>query len=160
VYINKNAGLIILVCAIIIVGLVFSGPLMAQDKPVDRADAQEVANHVIKLIKDGNYEAILEIMDPDRKEEFMPLTEKKRKEIAALFEKDKVKIGTTASVSELRQVTTYSGKDGVAAKIHTNKGEVFVIVLSKGSDYFYYFEDTLNLSEKLYKKLTLLKEIK
>lgn len=154
---NKIAKFIVIFCAIFAAGLIFNGLLAAQEMKVDRADPKEMANHVIKLIKAENHDALLEIMDPDRKEEFMPLTDKKRKEIARLFEKDKKKIGKTNSVSELRKVTTYSGKDGVAAKVRKKKGEVFVIVLSKGSDYLYYFEDTLNLSDKLYKKLDLVK---
>jgi len=131
----------------------------AHAEQLDRSDAVKVANTVLQALIHDNYEAIVDLMSPEQKEEYMPLTPERLKELEKFFSKDKKKAGNSTSVTEICKITTYRGKTGVAAKVNTKGDEVYVIILAlEGSMYF--FEDALSLSNSLYKKLEVLQTIK
>jgi hypothetical protein len=119
---------------------------------LDRTDPAKVANYVLEAIQIENYVALIDLMPADRQKEYLPLTPEKRQEVEKLFSKDKKKAGKIKQVSEIRKLTTYRGVPGVAAKVSNKNSEVFVIVLSYENNLFY-FDDTLNLSPDLFKKL-------
>jgi hypothetical protein len=146
-------SVIVLLFGISVIGASLNG------EELNRSDPEKVANFILNEILSENYEAVINLMTPEQQKDYLPLTTEKRKEVDKLFSRDKKKIGKIKQVSELRKLTTFRGKDGVAAKIDKRDEEVYVIILSLENNR-YYFEDTLNLSSDLYKKLELVKKIK
>ncbi len=126
---------------------------------LDRTDPEKVANYVLEAIQIENYVALIDLMPSDQQKDYLPLTPEKRLSVEKLFGKDKKKAGKIKQVSEIRKLTTYRGVPGVAAKVSDKNSEVFVIVLSYENN-LYYFEDTLNLSPDLFKKLVPYKKDK
>ena len=61
-------------------------------------------------------------------------------------------------VSEIRECTTFSGKPGIAAKVRQKSGELYVIVLSK-VDNLYYYDNLLTLAPEAYNGLKLIKKL-
>ncbi|UCH93734.1 MAG: hypothetical protein JSV88_26180 [Candidatus Aminicenantes bacterium] len=138
----------------------FLGPvsiLVCQD--LDRTDPLAVANYALMLVRVGDVDGMLGIMDKDQKKAYVPFTPDKREEMQNAVKEYSEKIGKVTQVSEIRELTTLSGKPGVAAKIGKKSGEVVVIVLSK-EDNIYYYDDFLTLTSKAYKQLKLIKKAK
>jgi len=144
---------------VLVIYLVAFSPLAAQGKPVDRTDPVKVANYILNALHADDYGAIISLMEESRKKEFMPLSPDSLAEAKELFRRDKGKLGDIIRISELRELTTFKGKPGVAAKVKKKGDEVFVIILGRdGSSY--YFEDNYTLSSDLYKKLKFIKKVK
>jgi hypothetical protein len=141
---------------LLIVILVFSSLLVGQEP--DLSDPVKVANDVLNFIQSDNAEGMLAVMDPDQKQAYLPFTPDKRQEILRVIGKDKGKIGKVKTISEIRECTTFSGKPGIAAKVRKKGGELYVIVLSK-VDNLYYYDNLLTLTPDAYKELKLIKKI-
>lgn len=141
---------------LLMVILVFNSLLVGQEP--DLSDPVKVANDVLNFIQSGNADGILAIMDPDQKQAYLPFTPDKRQEILRVIGKDRKKIGKVKSISEIRKCTTFSGKPGIAAKVRKKGSELYVIVLSK-VDNVYYYDNLLTLTPDAYKELKLIKKI-
>jgi hypothetical protein len=142
--------------ALLMIILVFS-PLLAAQEP-DLSDPVKVANDVLNFIQSDDAEGMLAVMDPDQKQAYLPFTPDKRQEILRVIGKDREKIGKVKKVSEIRACTTFSGKPGIAAKVRQKSGELYVIILSK-VDNLYYYDNLLTLTPDAYKKLKPIKKI-
>lgn len=136
--------------------LVFSLPLMAQEP--DLTDPVKVANDVLNFIQSDNAEGMLAVMDPDQKQAYLPFTPDKRQEMLRVIGKDKEKVGKVKQISEIRECTTFSGKPGVAAKVRRKSGELYVIILAKIND-LYYYDNLLTLTPDAYNNLKPIKKI-
>ena len=124
---------------------------------VDHADPIRVANYALGLIRVGDVDGLLEIMAPDLKKGYIPFTPEKREELQGIVHKDRELIGKFKEVTEIRECTTVGGKPGVAGRIWKKSGEVFVIILVK-EDNLYYYESLLTMTAKAYKDLNLIKK--
>jgi hypothetical protein len=141
---------------LLIVILIFSSLLVSQEP--DLSDPVKVANDVLNFIHSDNAEGILAVMDPDQKQAYLPFTPDKRQEILRVIGKDKEKIGKVKTISEIRECTTFSGKAGIAAKVRKKGSELYVIVLSK-VDNLYYYDNLLTLTPDAYKELKLIEKL-
>jgi hypothetical protein len=141
----------------LLIGIFIFNPLLAAQEP-DLTDPVKVANDVLNFIQSDNAEGMLAVMDPEQKQAYLPFTPDKRQEILRVIEKDKEKIGKVKEVTEIRECTTFSGKPGIAAKIREKSSELYVIVLSKEND-LYYYDNLLTLTPDAYDKLKLIKKI-
>lgn len=143
--------------SVLLMGILFFSPILVGQEP-DLSDPVKVANDVLNFIQSGNAEGMLAVMDPDQKQAYLPFTPDKRQEILRMIGKDKEKIGRVKTISEIRECTTFSGKPGIAAKIRKKGGELYVIVLSKIDD-LYYYDNLLTLTPDAYKNLKLIRKI-
>jgi hypothetical protein len=141
----------------LLIGIFIFSSLLAAQEP-DLTDPVKVANDVLNFIQSDNAEGMLAVMDPDQKQAYLPFTPDKRQEILRVMEKDKEKIGKVKEVTEIRECTTFSGKPGVAAKIREKSSELYVIILSKENN-SYYYDNLLTLTPDAYDKLKLIKKI-
>jgi hypothetical protein len=141
----------------LLIGIFIFSSLLAVQEP-DLTDPVKVANDVLNFIQSDNAEGMLAVMDPDQKQAYLPFTPDKRQEILRVMEKDKEKIGKVKEVTEIRECTTFSGKPGVAAKIREKSSELYVIILSKENN-SYYYDNLLTLTPDAYDKLKLIKKI-
>jgi hypothetical protein len=141
---------------VLLMGIIVFNTLLVAQEP-DLTDPVKVANDVLKFIQSDDAEGMLAVMDPDQKQAYLPFTPDKRQEILRVIGKDKEKIGKVKEVSEIRQCTTFSGKPGIAAKVRRKSSELYVIILSK-VDNLYYYDNLLTLTPNAYKKLKLIKE--
>jgi hypothetical protein len=147
-----SASLMVL---LFLIAVLVSSPGLKSQEP-DLSDPEKVANDAINFIQNDNAEGMLSIMDPDQKRAYLPFTPDKRQEMIRMINKDKEKIGKVKRVSEIRECTTFSGKPGIAAKVRKKSGELYVIILSK-QDNLYYYDNLLTLTPDAYKKLKLIK---
>lgn len=141
---------------VLLMGILVFSPLLVGQEP-DLGDPVKVANDVLNYIHTDNADGMLAVMDPDQKQAYIPFTPDKRQEILRVIGKDKGKIGKVKKISEIRECTTFSGKPGIAAKIRKKSGELYVIILSK-VDNLYYYDNLLTLTPDAYKKLKLIKK--
>ena len=142
---------------VLLMAILVLNPLLVGQEP-DLSDPVKVANDVLNFIKSNNAEGMLAVMDPDQKQAYLPFTPDKRQEILRVIGKDKEKIGRVKTISEIRECTTFSGKPGIAAKVRKKGGELYVIVLSK-VDNLYYYDNLLPLTPDAYKELKFIKKI-
>lgn len=147
----------ILETAMLLIGIFIFNSLLAAQEP-DLTDPVKVANDVLNFIQSDNAEGMLAVMDPEQKQAYLPFTPDKRQEILRVMEKDKEKVGKVKEVTEIRECTTFSGKPGIAAKIRERSSELYVIILSKEND-LYYYDNLLTLTPDAYDKLKLIKKI-
>ncbi|UCH93735.1 MAG: hypothetical protein JSV88_26185 [Candidatus Aminicenantes bacterium] len=131
--------------------------LAGQD--IDLADPEKVANHALIAIQEGDADAMLQVMDPEQKKMYLPLTPDKRLGLQKMMENDKEKIGRVKKVSEIRECTTLSGKPGAAAKIRQKSDELYVIILAN-QDNLYYYENLLTVTPDVYRNLKLIKKVR
>lgn len=117
---------------------------------VDHTDPIAVANGFLEYLRDNNIEAIVGLMIGRQQEEYQAMMQSNRDDVARIFNNYKKKIGKVTKVSDLRKMTTLSGKPGVAAKVKKKGGEVFVIILSKDGVNFY-FENCLSYTAQRFK---------
>lgn len=143
--------------SVLLLGILVFSPLLVAQEP-DLTDPVKVANDVLNFIQSDNAEGMLAVMDPDQKQAYLPFTPDKRQEILRVIGKDKEKIGKVKKVSEIRECTTFSGKPGVAAKVRRRSGELYVIILAKIDD-LYYYDNLLTLTPDAYNNLKLIKKI-
>ncbi|MCP5051376.1 MAG: hypothetical protein GY940_29690 [bacterium] len=130
-----------------------SSPLTAND--INRSDPAGVANAFLKALREDDYNGIIRLMSDTQRQEYQEMLDKDPKNFKRLFLKDKKKAGKTKQVTELRKMTTFSGKQGIAAKVKKKKKEVYIIVLSEeGKNYFY--ENSVTVTAALYNKLTFI----
>lgn len=125
----------------------------------DRTDPVTVANYVLKLSLVGDVDGMRSMMHPDQKETYTPFTSEKREQLEKQVAYDREKIGKVTEISEIRELANFSGKPAVAAKIRKKSGEVYMIVLTKDQN-LYYYDSFLTLGAKAYKKLKLIKKAK
>jgi len=149
--------LALLETVMLLMGTLILSSLLAAQEP-DLTDPVKVANDVLNFIQSDNAEGMLAVMDLEQKQAYLPFTPDKRQEILRVIEKDKEKIGKVKEVTEIRECTTFSGKPGVAAKVREKSGELYVIILSKEND-LYYYDNLLTLTPDAYEKLKLIKKI-
>jgi len=142
---------------VLLMAILVLSPLLVGQEP-DLSDPVKVANDVLNFIQSDNAEGMLAVMDPDQKQAFLPFTPDKRQEILRVMGKDKEKIGKVKKISEIRECTTFSGKPGVAAKVRKKGSELYVIVLSK-VDNLYYYDNLLTLTPDAYKELKLIQKL-
>ena len=142
---------------VLLMGILVLNPLLVGQEP-DLSDPVKVANDVLNFIKSDNADGMLAVLDPDQKQAYLPFTPDKRQELLRVIGKDKEKIGKVKSVSEIRECTTFSGKPGVAAKVRKKGSELYVIILSK-IDNLYYYDNLLTLAPDAYNGLKLIKKI-
>lgn len=126
---------------------------------MDRTDPVTVANYVLKLILVGDVDGLLAMMHPDQKETYTPFTPERREQFQKQVANDREKIEKVFEVSEIRDLANFSDKPAVAAKIMKKSGEVYVIVLIKEEN-LYYYDSVLTMGAKAYKKLNLIKKAK
>lgn len=159
-YVNKsNSFYAILLMLVFFLGT--ASLLLAQETaaPVDRTDPEAVAKYVLTSIKKNDLDAILDVMDKDQKNDFLPFDAQNRQALGLIVKKDLEKIGKRAKISELRKCTTLSGKPGVVARAGRKGDEVHVIILSLEDD-IYSYENILTLLNKAYKELTFIKKVR
>jgi len=149
--------LTLLETVILLTGILVFSPLVVAQEP-DLTDPVKVANDVLKFLQSDNAEGILAVMDPEQKQAFLPFTPDKRQEILNMIAKDKEKVGKVKEVTEIRECKTFSGNPGVAAKVREKSGELYVIILSK-QDNLYYYDNLLTLTPDAYDKLKPIKKI-
>lgn len=147
--------LVLFVLFSFIIGIFVLNPLLIGQEP-DLSDPETVANQVLNFIQTRNAEGMLMVMDPDQKQAYLPFTPDKQQEILRVIDKDKEKVGRVKKVSELRECTTFSGKPGIAAKVRRKSSELYVIILSK-QDNLYYYDNLLTITPDAYKNLKLVK---
>lgn len=126
---------------------------------IDLTDPEKVANQALIAIQEGDTDAMLQVMEPEQKKMYLPLTTVKRLGLQKLMESDKEKIGRVKTVSEIRECTTLSGKPGVAAKVRQKSEELYVLILAN-EDNLYYYENLLTVTPDAYNNLKLIKKIK
>lgn len=134
----------------LIVGVCFYGFTSFLYGAVDHTDPEAVANAFLEYLKDNNTEAIVGLMVGQQKEEYQTMLKSNKEDVSRIFNNYKKKIGKVSKVSDLRKMTTLSGKPGVAAKVKKKGGEVFVIILSKDGINFY-FENCLSYTAQRFK---------
>ena len=147
--------LVLFVLFSFLTGILIFNPFLIGQEP-DLSNPETVANQVLNFIQTGNAEGMLMVMDPDQKQAYLPFTPDKKQEMLRVIEKDKEKVGKVKKVSELRECTTFSGKPGIAAKVRRKSSELYVIILSK-QDNLYYYDNLLTLTPDAYKKLKQVK---
>ena len=154
----KRSGVYFVLFALLVSGfLAFNYFLAAQE--MDRTDPVTVANYVLKLILVGDVDGLLAMMHPDQKVSYTPFTPERREQFQKKVANDREKIEKVFEVSEIRDLANFSDKPAVAAKIMKKSGEVYVIVLTKEEN-LYYYDSFLTLGAKAYKKLNLIKKAK
>jgi hypothetical protein len=126
---------------------------------IDRSDPVRVANYVIKLIIVGDVDGLREMMHPNQKETYTPFTVERREQLQKQATDEREKIEKVLEISEIRELGNFSGKPAVAAKIRKKSGEIYVIVLTKDEN-LYYYDSFFTLGAKAYKKLNLIKKAK
>jgi hypothetical protein len=139
-------------------GAAFLLPAVAPADSVNRSDPAAVAKYVLNSIQQNNLEALLEVMDKDQKQGYLPLTPENREALAKLVRDDLKKVGKRGRISELRKCTTLSGKPGVVARARKKGDEVYVIILAKEND-IYSYENTLTLLKQAYNELIFIKKV-
>jgi hypothetical protein len=140
-------------------GIIIPGIFLAGQEADRRTDPEKMANYVLGLIRVGDVDGLLEVMEPEQKNIYLPFTSEKRQELLQQVQKDSEKIGTELKISETRECSTMKGKPGIAARIWKKKKEVLVIILSKIENRYYY-ENLLTLSSDAYKELKRIKKVK
>ena len=150
------------ICFVLFVLLVctffdFKYYLAAQE--MDRTNPVTVANYVLKLILVGDVDGLLAMMHPDQKETYTPFTPERREQMQKQVANDREKIEKVFEISEIRELPNFSDKPTVAAKIMKKSAEVYVIVLTREEN-LYYYDSFLTLGTKAYKKLKLIKKAK
>jgi hypothetical protein len=153
---EKQFALFVMV--VFLMGILVCGPFLVGQEP-DLGDPEKVANDVLNFIRTDDAEGMLAVMDPEQKQAYLPFTPDKRQEMLRMMGKDKEKIGRVKKISEIRECTTFSGKPGIAAKIREKSYELFVIILAK-QDNLYYYDNLLTVTPDAYKKLKLIKKVK
>lgn len=146
------------VTVLIAVYCLLSSGFYVMGQEIDRTDPVKMSNFILDSIKNGRYYQIVQVMNPQKAEEYLPFDEGKLRALESLFSRDQKKIGNTTAVSELRKVNSFVNREGLAAKVNKKGDEVFVILLSKDGDQ-YYFEDTLTISKELYEKLEFIRKV-
>jgi hypothetical protein len=132
---------------------------MGFSQEINRKDPVAVANTFLKSLHDSDYQTIIQLMSENQRKEYQTIMSNNPKDIEKIFSKDKKKAGKTTEVSELRKMTTFSGKPGIAAKVRKKGPEIFIIILAQeGENYFY--ENSLTVTAKLYHQLTLIQKVK
>lgn len=154
----KRSGVYFVQFVLLLCGFLgFDYFLAAQE--MDRTDPVKVANYVLKLILVGDVDGLLTTMHPNHKETYMPFTPERREQMQQQVANDREKIGKVLEISEIRELTNFSGKPAVAAKVNKKSDEVYVIVLTREGN-LYYYDSFLTLGAKAYKKLKLIKKAK
>jgi hypothetical protein len=154
----KRPGVYFVLFALLICGFPgFNYFLAAQD--IDRTDPLRVANYVLKLMLVGDVDGLLTMMHPNQKETYTPFTPERREQFQELVAKDREKIGKVMEISEIRELANFSGKPAVAAKVNKKSDEVYVIVLTREEN-LYYYDSFITLGAKAYKTLNLIKKAK
>jgi hypothetical protein len=126
---------------------------------LDQSDPVAVANAFLQALQNGNYTTIVSLMLAEQQQEYQAILQSNPQDMANLFQKDKQKAGKKTRITELRKMKTLSGKDGVAAKVKKEGEDIYVVILAK-VDNKYYYENSLTLGEKLYKSLTFIRKVK
>ncbi len=118
---------------------------------VEQNDPGILANHILALIRVNDCDGLLEIMDNDVKNDFLPFNFDNRQKLQDLISSFIAQIGKVEKVSDLKVCTTPKGKPGVAAKIKKKDDNVLLIILSK-TDNVYFFENCDLLPLKTFKE--------
>jgi hypothetical protein len=154
----KRPGVYFVLFALFVSGFLDFNYFLAGQE-IDQTDPVTVANYVLKLSLVGDVDGIRAMMHPDQKETYTPFTSEKREQLQKQVANDREKIGKVTEISEIRELTNFSGKPAVAAKIRKKSAEVYAIVLTKEEN-LYYYDRFLTLGAKAYKKLKLIKKTK
>ena len=154
----KQPGTYFVLFALLVCGLLGCNDfLAAQD--MDRTDPGAVANYVLKLILVGDVDGLLDMMHPARKESYTPFTPEKREQMQNQVAQDREKIGKVMEISEIRELENFSGKPAAAARVNKKGDEVYVIVLTREEN-IYYYDSFFTLGAKAYKALKLIQKAK
>ena len=125
---------------------------------IDRKNPVAVANAFLEAVHNNDYNTIITLMSSEQRKEYETIMKRSPEDIEKIFSKDKKKAGKVKQVTELRKITTFSGKPGIAAKVKKKGRETFVIILSQeGDEYFY--ENSLTVTSKLYKQLAFIQKV-
>jgi hypothetical protein len=154
----KRRAVFFLLFVLLVSGLLDFNYFLAGQE-MDQTDPVKLANYVLKLILVGDVDGLRAIMHPDQKETYTPFTIERREQLQQQVANDREKIEKVLEISEIRELTNFNDKPSVAARIRKKSGEVYVIVLTKDEN-LYYFETLLTLEAKAYKKLKLFKKPK
>lgn len=154
----KRSGIYLVLFALLVSGF-FNFNYFLAGQEMDRSDPVTVANYVLKLILVGDVDGLRAMMHPDQRETYTPFTPERREQLQKQAETDREKIGKILEISEVRELANFSGKPAAAARIRKKSGEVYVIVLTKDEN-LYYYDSFLTLGAKAYKKLKLIKKAK
>ena len=133
--------------------------VVVEAQHLDRSDPVAVANAFLKYLNAGDYPSIIKLMPEEQQKEYSSILSNSPKDMDRIFNKDKKKAGNKTRVTELRKITTFSGKPGIAAKVKKKGQEVFVIIISKEGDNYCY-ENSLSVTTNLYKELTFIQKVK
>lgn len=154
----KKPGVYILFFVVVVSAIiVISYYMRAQE--MERTDPVTVADYVLKLTMVGDVDGLRGMMHPDKKASYTPFTSEKREQLQQEAASDREKIGKETKISEIREYATTNGKPAAVAKIRKKSGEVYVIVLTREQN-IYYYDSFHTLAAKDYKKLTLIKKAK
>ena len=154
----KQPGAYFVLFALLVCGLLgFNDFLAAQD--MDRTDPGTVANYVLKLILVGDVDGLLDMMRPAQKDSYTPFTPEKREQMQNQVAQDREKIGKVMEISEIREMADFGGKPAVAARVNKKADEVYVIVLTREEN-IYYYDSFFTLEAKAYKALKLIQKAK
>lgn len=132
---------------------VLAGSGSGSGQPVlDRKDPVMVANGIITAIRSDDLDTLVTFFNETNRKKFgVPLSPEQRKKMEKYLVKSKRQIGDVQKVEEAREKSP-DPKPEVVVKIRVDGGEVFVVVLSReGEEYF--FEDINSPSTESYEKL-------
>jgi hypothetical protein len=135
----------------------FTSPLHAQE--LDRTSPVAVANAFLESLQSKDYTRIISLMAEDQRKEYQSIMDSNPQDIEKIFSKDKKKAGKATRVTELRKMTTFSGKPGIAAKVRKKGREIYVVILSKEGDHYFY-ENSLTVTSRLYKELVFIEKVR
>jgi hypothetical protein len=155
----KRPGVYFVLFALLGCGFPGFNDFLAGQDEMDRTDPVMVANYVLKLVLVGDVDGLLDMMPPAQKETYTPFTPERREQMQNQVTKDREKIEKVMEISEIREMDNISGKPAVVARIAKKADEVYVIVLTREEN-IYYYGSFLTLGADAYKALKLIKKAK
>jgi hypothetical protein len=154
----KKHSICVFVLLILLSGFFgFTSQVMAAE--LNRKDPVAVANAFLESLQAKDYTRIISLMPEDQRKEYQEIMDRDPLDIEKIFSKDRKKAGKATRVTELRKMTTFSGRPGIAAKVRKKGREVFVVILSKEGD-IYSYENSLSVTSRLYKELVFIQKVK
>ncbi len=125
---------------------------LLQAAEVDQADPNAVTKAILLALQTSDYTTIIALMPEEKRSEYQAIISQNPADMDRIFTKYKANAKDIIDVTEFRLMTTFEGKDGMAGMVKKVGGEIFVIILVKEADKYYY-DSSLFLTQKSYKEL-------
>jgi tRNA threonylcarbamoyladenosine modification (KEOPS) complex Pcc1 subunit len=127
-------------------------------KRVRISDPEKACNFVITAIRNEDSSALLSILNSYNRSSFIPMNEKRMKNLMKHIAYSKKNIGSATKVTEIRKGPGHKNKGTIVGKIRVDKkyDEVYVVVMTLENG-CYYFEDINSPSTRMYNRLVKIK---